>query len=174
LLETLGAAAEAGIIRDAVLAKNEADAEAFWAIRDGISEAERVQGPALQHDVSVPVDCMPDYIVAAEAHMAIAFPGARVLAFGHLGDGNVHHHVKPPLDSDQAGWIAEQGEAASREIYGLVQSYGGSLSAEHGIGASKAYLLPDFIDPPRLAAMRMIKSALDPKNILNPGKIFAQ
>jgi FAD/FMN-containing dehydrogenase len=96
-----------------------------------------------------------------------------VLAFGHLGDGNVHHHVKPPLDADQNAWIADQGEAASRAIYGLVQAFGGSLSAEHGIGASKAHLLPDFIDPARLSAMRMIKSALDPNAIFNPGKIFA-
>ncbi len=172
LLETLGNAAEAGMLADAVIAKHEAEAEAFWAIRDGISEAERVQGPALQHDVSVPVSRMPDYIIDADAQMALAFPGARILAFGHLGDGNVHHHVKPPLGEDGQAWIAAHGDAASRHIYGIVQSYGGSISAEHGIGATKAKLLPMFVDAPRLAAMRAIKAALDPQGILNPGKLL--
>ena len=173
LLTTLGSAAEADMLSDAVIAKHEAEADGFWSIRDGISEAERVQGPALQHDVSVPVSRMPDYIVDAEAQMATAFPGARILAFGHLGDGNVHHHVKPPLGVDGQAWIADHGDAASTHIYGIVQSYGGSISAEHGIGASKAHLLPMFIDPARLAAMRAIKSAFDPHGIMNPGKLFA-
>ncbi|MGH6632911.1 MAG: FAD-binding oxidoreductase, partial [Sphingopyxis sp.] len=116
----LAAALDAGLIRDVVIAKNDRESDDFWRLRDSISEAERAEGPALQHDVSVPVDLMPAFIAENPARLDLAFPGVRALSFGHLGDGNVHHHVQPPADVDGAAWLAEHGAAVSRLVYSHV------------------------------------------------------
>ncbi len=160
---------ETGIASDATIAASEAQAEAFWRIRDAISEAERAIGPAIQHDISVPVDRMPDYITAVPNKVAVDLPGATCLAFGHLGDGNVHFHIRPPSSSDAEAWIAANGEQASRIAYAEAVAMGGSISAEHGIGRVKRSMLAELGDPARLAILRATKAALDPAKLLNPG-----
>ena len=168
----LAAALDAGLIRDVVIAKNDRESDDFWRLRDSISEAERAEGPALQHDVSVPVDRMPTFIAHNPARLTAAFPGTRALSFGHLGDGNVHHHVQPPVGVDGAAWLAEHGAAVSRLVYAHVIELGGSLSAEHGIGQLKRDVLAELDSPARLAALRGVKAGLDPSGIFNPGKLI--
>ncbi|MGF7150826.1 FAD/FMN-containing dehydrogenase [Sphingomonas zeicaulis] len=164
-------AIEAGLIEDAVIAASEAQAEAFWKLRESISEAERASGPAVQHDISVPVAAMPRFMVEAAAAAERAFPGTHASAFGHLGDGNVHFHVRA---GDGAGtdWVASNGPAISDFVYDLVDAAGGSLSAEHGIGQMKRKSFGRLTEPSRIAALRAIKSALDPHGLLNPGKLL--
>jgi FAD/FMN-containing dehydrogenase len=172
-LETqLAIALDNGLADDVVIAKNDRESEDFWRLRDSISEAERAEGPAIQHDVSVPVDLMPRFIAENPARLAAAFPGARALSFGHLGDGNVHHHVQPPVDSDGPAWLAAHGEEASRLVYRHVIELGGSISAEHGIGQMKRDLFAELDSPARLAALRAVKVGLDPAGLFNPGKLI--
>lgn len=163
---------DAGLISDAVLAGSEAQANALWHIRDSISAAEAAEGPALQHDISVPVDRMPHFIATAPARLAAALPGTRSLAFGHLGDGNVHFHVRPPEMADPAAWLASHGEAASRIVYDCALAMGGSISAEHGIGRTKRDIFAAVGDPVRLSMLRALKNALDPAGLLNPGVLI--
>lgn len=172
LEEQLAAALQARLIGDVVIAKNDSESDAFWRLRDSISEAERAEGPALQHDVSVPVEQMPAFIAENPRRLARAFPGARALSFGHLGDGNVHHHVQPPIGIDGAGWLAEYGAAVSGLVYSHVLELGGSISAEHGIGQMKRDILAELDSPARLAALRAVKTGLDPAGIFNPGKLI--
>jgi FAD/FMN-containing dehydrogenase len=173
-LETnLAAALDAGLISDVVIAKNDSESEAFWRLRDSISEAERAEGPALQHDISVPVDLMPTFIADNPVRLERAFPGARALSFGHLGDGNVHHHIQPPTDSDGTAWLARHGTELSHMVYAHVIELGGSISAEHGIGQMKRDIMAALDSPARLAALRAIKAGLDPAGIFNPGKLIA-
>ncbi|HWW55559.1 MAG TPA: FAD-binding oxidoreductase [Sphingopyxis sp.] len=169
----LAASMDAGLIRDVVIAKNDQESEDFWRLRDSISEAERAEGPALQHDISVPVELMPTFIAENPGRLEHVFPGARTLSFGHLGDGNVHHHVQPPTGIDGRAWLAEHGEAVSRLVYSHVIELGGSISAEHGIGQMKRGVLAELDSAARLAALRGVKSGLDPAGIFNPGKLIA-
>lgn len=169
----LAAALDTGLIRDVVIAKSDRESEDFWRLRDSISEAERAEGPALQHDISVPVDLMPTFIADNPARLTPAFPGVRAVSFGHLGDGNVHHHVQPPVGVDGAAWLAEHGAAVSRLVYSHVLELGGSISAEHGIGQMKRDVLAELDSPARLSALRGIKAGLDPAGLLNPGKLVA-
>lgn len=173
LEQQLAAAFEAGLTRDVVIAKSDRESEDFWRLRDSISEAERAEGPALQHDISVPIDLMPAFIAENPRRLDSVFPGARALSFGHLGDGNVHHHVQPPVGCDGAAWIAEHGAAVSRLVYSHVLELGGSISAEHGIGQMKRDVLAELDSPARLAALHGVKAGLDPAGILNPGKLIA-
>ena len=161
----------AGLARDAVVAVNEAQAEAFWRLRDSISEAERAEGPTMAHDISVPVDALPGFMESASARVEAAFPGVHCSAFGHLGDGNVHFHVNAPAGADAERWRAEVGEAASHMVYDLVVAAGGSISAEHGIGLMKRDELERLSPPARMAALRAIKRAFDPHELMNPGKL---
>ncbi len=172
LEQQLAAALEAGLIHDVVIAKSDRESEDFWRLRDSISEAERAEGPALQHDVSVPIDLMPAFIAENPGRLDSAFPGARALSFGHLGDGNVHHHVQPPAGCDGAAWIAEHGAAVSRLVYSHVLELGGSISAEHGIGQMKRDILAELDSPARIAALHGVKAGLDPAGIFNPGKLI--
>ena len=168
----LADALEAGLIADAVLAASDTQAEAFWALRDGISAAERALGPAMQHDISVPVEKMPEFILAATPAIESAFPGTCAVAFGHLGDGNVHFHVLAPAGAVAGVWEEAEGKAVSAAVYDLVAQWGGSISAEHGIGQMKVDELARLHDPVALALMRRIKSAMDPESLLNPGKLL--
>ncbi|MFY8049774.1 MAG: FAD-binding oxidoreductase [Erythrobacter sp.] len=171
-LETsLAAALEAGLIADAVIAANDKQAEDFWTLRDSISAAERAIGPAMQHDISVPVARMPEFILDASPQVEQAFPGTRALAFGHLGDGNVHFHVLAPAGAARGAWEEAEGKAVSALVYDLVTQWGGSISAEHGIGQMKVAELARLHDPVALAMMRSVKLALDPLGLLNPGKL---
>jgi FAD/FMN-containing dehydrogenase len=161
----LGEALQQGLIEDAALAASEAQAEAFWRIRDSISEAERADGPTLAHDISVPVADMPRFMTATAAEIEQAFPHAHASGFGHLGDGNVHFHVR---GEGIRGHEAE----ISHMVYDLVTLAGGSISAEHGIGQMKLGELERLGPPARLHAMHAIKQALDPLGLMNPGKLI--
>lgn len=168
----LAAAIEEGLVEDATVAASEAQAEALWRLRESISEAERIDGVAAKHDVAVPVSAMPDFILSTRVAVEAAFAGSRVLAFGHLGDGNVHFNVRAPAEADDTAWLAAEGPAVSRMVHDLTAAAGGSLSAEHGIGQTKLAEYVRLADPPRLAAQRAIKAALDPRGIMNPGKLL--
>ena len=167
----LAAAAEAGLIEDATLAASETQAEAFWKLREIISEAERIDGLSAKHDVSVPVSAMPSFLEEGRAAVESRFPGARVLAFGHLGDGNIHFNVRAPASADGAAWMTQDGRQVSAFVHDLVSERGGSLSAEHGIGQTKLADFARTAGTTRLAALRAIKQALDPHGIMNPGKL---
>jgi len=170
-LETLLAAAmERGIIDDAALASNEAQAEAFWKLRDTISEAERAEGQTLAHDISVPVADMPAFLTDAAAKVEQAFPGVIASGFGHLGDGNIHFHVRAASHA-APGWYENEGERITEFVDDLVTAAGGSISAEHGIGQLKRAELARLAPPGRIHALRAIKQALDPLGIMNPGKL---
>ena len=167
----LAAALERGVIEDATLATSEQQAEDFWKIRDSISEAERANGPALQHDISVPVAGMAQFINDAAPVIEAKFPGTKVAAFGHMGDGNVHLHVKAPSGAQAKIWETEYGNQITPLVHDLVIAAGGSISAEHGIGQSKRTELERLSSDARLTMLRAIKTAVDPKNIMNPGKL---
>jgi FAD/FMN-containing dehydrogenase len=160
-----------GLISDAAIASNEAQAEAFWKIRDSISEAERARGPAVQHDISVPVASMARFIMTETLAVETKFPGNTVIAFGHLGDGNVHFHVKAPMGANPETYYLRDAPAISAFVYDRVICHNGSISAEHGIGQAKLDTLRQLDNPAHLATIRAIKAALDPQNIMNPGKL---
>ena len=166
----LADALQQGIISDAVIAANEAQSEAFWRIRDSISEAERIEGQTLAHDISVAVGDMPRFIVEAAGQVESAFPGVIASAFGHLGDGNIHFHVRAGSHS-APGWYEREGAEITRFVDDLVTAAGGSISAEHGIGQLKLGEFERLAPPGRMHALRAIKQALDPLGIMNPGKL---
>jgi FAD/FMN-containing dehydrogenase len=172
LLERLLAEAlQEGLIGDAALAGSEAQAQAFWNIRDSISEAERSEGATLAHDVSVAVERMPDFLVSASREVERAFPGVTASGFGHLGDGNIHFHVRAGSHA-KPDWYEREGNAITRFVDDLVTAAGGSISAEHGIGQLKREEFGRLAEPARLHALRAIKHALDPQGIMNPGKLI--
>lgn len=173
LEELLCGVLSSGLAEDAVIAASEAQARAFWRLRDSISEAERAEGPTMAHDISVAVDAMPAFMLRAAQLVEAAFPGVSATAFGHLGDGNVHFHVNAPAGVDPERWRREVGEPASRFVYDLVTAAGGSISAEHGIGQMKLGELERLGSPARLGALRAIKRGLDPLGLMNPGKLIA-
>ena len=161
-----------GLIEDAALSASDTQAEAMWLLRDLISPALRGQGPAMQHDIAVPVAQMADFIAMAVPAVESAFAGCRAFAFGHLGDGNVHFHVTAPPGAERGTWEALQGKAASRMVHDLVAQWHGTISAEHGIGQMKRDELARLGDPVALDLMARIKLALDPQGLLNPGKLL--
>lgn len=167
----LESALDLGLLDDATIAANETQADAFWLLRDSIASAERALGPALQHDISVPVEKMPDFVTFASREVENRFPGTKAIAFGHLGDGNVHFHVLAPAGAVHGEWQRGAGRPITSFVYDLVTQWGGSISAEHGIGQSKREELQRLGDPARLAMMAAVKQALDPHGLLNPGKL---
>ena len=169
----LAAALEAGEAGDAVIAASGAQAAAFWRIRDSLSDAERATGPAVQHDISVPVAVMARFMSEAAAACEARFPGTRASGFGHLGDGNVHFHVRAPAGIERDAWYAADAPVITRFVHDLVTAAGGSISAEHGIGQMKRAELERLGPPARLHALAAIKRALDPLGIMNPGKLVA-
>ena len=169
----LESAFAAGLVEDATIAMNEAQAEEFWTLRDEIAPAERAQGPAMQHDISVPVATMADFVAETVPQVEAQFPGTTAVAFGHLGDGNVHYHVLAPKDVVAGQWEETQGKQISSFVHDLVTQWGGSISAEHGIGQLKRDELARLGDPVQLAMLASVKRALDPHGLLNPGKLLA-
>lgn len=170
LTEILAQAQELDLIEDAAIAASEAQAEDFWRIRDSISEAERKDGPAAKHDLSVEVAKMPRFIVEAATAVEARFGGVRVVAFGHLGDGNAHFNVRAPAGAGPE-WLEGEGVDVTAFVHDLVTEWGGSISAEHGIGQMRLRELERLAEPARITAMRAIKQALDPLRIMNPGKL---
>ena len=169
--DLLAGAFEAGLVEDATIAANEAQAEQFWLLRDEIAPAERALGPAMQHDIPVPVARMAEFVAAAVPEVERRFPDTRAVAFGHLGDGNVHFHVLAPPGAVRGAWEDSEGKAISGFVHDLVTAWGGSISAEHGIGQLKRDELGRLGDPVQLEIMRSVKRALDPAGLLNPGKL---
>lgn len=166
----LACALECGLIADAVLAASETQAEAFWQLRDTISAAEKALGPAVQHDISVPEARMPAFLEAISPEIEQTHPGTKAVGFGHLGDGNIHFHVLAPVDA-APDWAEHEGRKISARVYESVTEWGGSISAEHGIGQAKHGELARLADPTRLDLLRRVKAALDPDGLLNPGKL---
>jgi FAD/FMN-containing dehydrogenase len=163
-------ALDQGLIADAAIAASDAQAEAFWKIRDSISEAERAEGKTLAHDISVPVSDMPRFITDAADEVERVFPGVTASGFGHLGDGNIHFHVRAGSHA-APDWYEDEGKDITRMVDDLVTAAGGSISAEHGIGQLKRDEFARLAPPGRIQALRAIKSALDPLGIMNPGKL---
>ncbi len=172
LLESaLLSAAESGLVSDAVIAKNVSEADKLWRMRHSISEAEKQEGPAQKHDISVPLSRMQEFLTRGDDVIADVAPDAQLLAFGHVGDGNLHYNVQLPADLDDAQ-RERLGEAVTRAVYDLVAELGGSFSAEHGVGRLKRAYLERYKSGPEIALMRQLKATLDPLNILNPGKVI--
>lgn len=161
---------DGGPIADAVISASETQAEAFWRIRDSLSEAERAAfGPATQHDISVPIADMPRFMGETAAAIESAFPGTHASGFGHLGDGNIHFHVRAG-EQGSGDWLNREGAAVTEMVHDLVTAAGGSISAEHGIGVMKRDEL-ERLCPDRVRTLRAIKAALDPRGLFNPGKL---
>ncbi|GAA0669630.1 FAD/FMN-containing dehydrogenase [Sphingomonas insulae] len=169
----LAQALDDGLIDDATIAASDAQAATFWRIRESISDSERALGPASQHDLSVPVDAMPRFMIEAAAACEARFPGTHASGFGHLGDGNIHFHVRSAPGTDPARWYAEDVPVVTRFVDDLVIAAGGSIAAEHGIGQMKRDELERLSSPARLTALHAVKAAMDPLGILNPGKLVA-
>jgi FAD/FMN-containing dehydrogenase len=163
---------KAGIVEDAVIATSDAQRQAIWHMREGMSEAQRPEGGSIKHDVSVPVSSIPEFMAAAEKAVLQVIPDARICAFGHMGDGNIHYNISQPIGADKAEFIGRWREI-NAVVHKLVLSCGGSISAEHGIGQLKRDELAHIRDGIEIDLMRRIKSAFDPAGVMNPGKVLA-
>ena len=163
-------AASAGLILDGVVATSLAQAQGLWKLRDSLSEAQKPEGGSLKHDVSVPISSIPRFIDEASRAVIAAVPGARPVPFGHLGDGNIHFNISQQIGGDKAAFLARMDDVA-RLVHDIVHTYGGSISAEHGIGVAKVDEITRYKSPVALEAMRAVKRAIDPKGIMNPGKV---
>jgi FAD/FMN-containing dehydrogenase len=162
---------EAGRILDAAIASSLAQVEALWRLRENCSEAQKVEGISIKHDVSVPVSRIPDFLERADAALRAAFPGVRIVAFGHVGDGNLHYNLSKPQAAANAEFIALTPQA-NRIVHDIVADLGGSISAEHGIGQLKRGEILRYKSAVEMELMRAVKKALDPRNLMNPGKVL--
>jgi D-lactate dehydrogenase (cytochrome) len=169
--DILQTGAERRLVEDATIAESLEQAHAFWLLRHHIADTQKYEGGSIKHDVSVPVNAVPQFISEASAAVEAMIPGCRVVPFGHLGDGNIHFNVSQPLGADRAGFLARWDEV-NAAVFAVVAKHGGSISAEHGIGVMKRDLLPRVKDPVAYALMQTLKRTLDPKGILNPGKVL--
>ena len=168
---TLAAAIERGLVRDAVIAASEAQRADFWRLRETIPEAQGREGASLKHDISVEPARLPAFVDAGRALLERLAPGARLVAYGHLGDGNLHYNLSEPAGGD-GGALAARAAEVRRAVHDLVAAHGGSISAEHGIGQLKVGELERYEDPVALELMRTVKRAIDPHGIMNPGKVL--
>ena len=175
LREALGAllaeALASGTISDAVLAQSGEQARRLWAMRENIGEAQRIDGLSIKHDVSVPISRLPEFVERADQALTEAFPGLRIVAFGHIGDGNLHYNQSQAAAGLNAAFLAAQ-PTVNRIVHDLVDELGGSISAEHGIGQLKRDELLRYKSPVEIEMMRAIKRVLDPQGLMNPGKVL--
>ena len=170
-LETvLHQALDNNLIADAAVAASLAQSGEFWKIRESISEAQKAEGKNIKHDISIPISCIGDFIASTDALLQQQFPGCRMVTFGHVGDGNLHYNVSAPINSSVDAFLMEQ-NAINRVVYDSVDACSGSISAEHGLGALKCEEILRYKSPVEMQLMRSIKQALDPNNIMNPGKV---
>jgi FAD/FMN-containing dehydrogenase len=169
--EILAAGVERTLVEDATIAASIEQTKAFWLLRHHIADTQKYEGGSIKHDVSVPVNAVPDFIAEATAAVEAMIPGCRPVPFGHLGDGNIHYNVTQPIGADRASFLAGWDEV-NNVVFAIVAKLGGSISAEHGIGVMKRELLPDVKDPVAYELMRNFKHLLDPNGILNPGKVL--
>jgi FAD/FMN-containing dehydrogenase len=164
-------AIDEGRVEDAAIAQSIAQSRRFWRLRELISEAQAAEGRNIKHDISVPISAIGDFVVATDALLARRFPGARTVVFGHLGDGNLHYNVSPPVGQPEAAFLAME-PAINEAVHDAVAAARGALSAEHGIGVLRRDELLRYKSPVELGLMRAIKHALDPAGIMNPGKLL--
>jgi D-lactate dehydrogenase (cytochrome) len=167
----LQAALEGGTIIDAAVAASEAQSQALWKLREFISEAQAHEGPNIKHDISIPISRIAEFIAATDAELLRAYPGARMVTFGHLGDGNLHYNVSPPEGAASDAFMRELG-AVNRIVHDAVARFGGSISAEHGLGQLKRDEILRYKSALEIELMRKVKRALDPQGIMNPGKVL--
>ncbi|WP_027475670.1 FAD-binding oxidoreductase [Curvibacter gracilis] len=165
-------ALEQGIVLDAVVAENLSQAHQLWHVRESIPLAQAEEGLNIKHDISIPVSRIPAFCAETDALLQREIPGVRLVNFGHLGDGNLHYNVQAPADGDPKAFLREQEERVNTLVYDQVQHYQGSISAEHGVGSLKRDKLPHYKSPVALELMRAIKRALDPQNLMNPGRVI--
>ncbi|MBE0546666.1 MAG: FAD-binding oxidoreductase [Rubrivivax sp.] len=168
----LGATLEAGVVGDAVVAESLAQSRALWQLREAIPLAQSEEGLNVKHDISLPVSAIPEFVAATDALLARHFPGVRLVNFGHLGDGNLHYNVQAPPGADGQRFLDEHEHTINTLVFDALAPYGGSFSAEHGIGALKRDELALRKSPVALQMMRAVKAALDPLGILNPGRVL--
>jgi FAD/FMN-containing dehydrogenase len=162
---------EKGLVLDATICESVEQAKAFWRIREQFGEMQGREGGSIKHDVSVPVASIPAFIEEANAAAKKLIPGARPLPFGHVGDGNIHYNISQPVGADKAAFL-KRWDDMNDVVYRIVLKYGGSVSAEHGVGIVKRDYLPKIKDPVAYDLMKTLKRTLDPKGILNPGKVL--
>ncbi len=171
------------ILRDAIksfgkgviefgIASGKDHAERWWQLRKNISEAQKREGISIKHDVSVPISRIAEFIERADSALVKAFPGIRIVAFGHMGDGNIHYNVSMPDAAQNKAFLGQQEGAVNKLVYEVVRELGGSISAEHGLGQLKRDTIRDYKDPLELELMRTIKQAIDPRGLMNPGKVL--
>lgn len=171
LLEAaLAAASGAGLLEDAVIAQTLAQSNAFWMLRESLPEGQKFEGGSIKHDISVPVSAIAEFITTATAAVTRILPGIRPVAFGHLGDGNVHFNLSQPIGMDSAAFLARWDEF-NRIVHDIAAAMGGSISAEHGIGRMKREEITRYKSPVEMDMMRALKRALDPDGVMNPGKL---
>ena len=167
----LGAALEAGTVQDAVVAETIAQSSALWHVRESIPLAQAEEGLNIKHDIALPVSSIPDFVAQTDAALGRAIAGVRLVNFGHLGDGNLHYNVQAPPGDDAAAFLREREPEVNAIVYDAVQAFGGSISAEHGIGQLKREELVHRKPAEALSMMRAIKHALDPQGLMNPGRV---
>jgi FAD/FMN-containing dehydrogenase len=160
-----------GLAADAAVAATGAQFAALWALRENISEAQAAEGKTIKHDIALPISAIADFVRETDAAIAHAFPAARLVVFGHLGDGNLHYNVQSPAGVSAAEFLKTHEAAVNAVVYDQVMAHGGSISAEHGIGQLKREELAQRKSPVALALMRQIKQALDPRGLLNPNRV---
>ena len=169
--DVIGTALERGLCADAAVSESIAQLNSMWKLREEISEAQRADGPHVKHDVSLPVASIPAFLVSAGERMRKYHPAIRPIVFGHFGDGNLHYNLSRPFGAPD-DYFAQHGEALTAEVLDEVARYGGSISAEHGIGQLKRDYFSQYKDPLEIRLMREVKQLFDPLGIMNPGKIF--
>ncbi|HMM86340.1 FAD-binding oxidoreductase [Azohydromonas sp.] len=168
----LADALDAGVIGDAVVAESLAQSKALWQLRESIPLAQAEEGLNVKHDIALPVSRIAAFVAATDAALAAAFPGVRLVDFGHLGDGNLHYNVQAPAGVDAAAFLRDHERAVNALVFDAVAAHGGTFSAEHGIGALKRDELARRKDAVALRMMRAIKAALDPQGVMNPGRVL--
>ncbi len=173
LEQQLAQALSAGLVQDAVIAQNLQQGQAFWKIREGVSDAQKHQGGSIKHDIALPVDHLAEFVEQTLALIHQSMAAIRPCIFGHLGDGNLHFNLTQPAGMDEQRFIDQWGDF-SRIVHDQVEKFGGSISAEHGIGQLKREELARYKSPVALTLMRQIKQTLDPQNLMNPGKVLPE
>ena len=168
----LEAALQAGVVADAAVAQSSEQSRRLWHVRESIPLAQAEEGLNIKHDIALPISAVAAFVTSTDAQLQRAFPGVRVVDFGHLGDGNLHYNVQAPLGVDAQAFLVVNESAVNALVYDAVQAHGGSFSAEHGIGALKRDELARRKSPVALALMRQIKQALDPHGLMNPGRVL--